>query len=151
MGTFDLETLIERYRVAEFLVKVVKNHRKALSLLDIKHFSCLSAPKYLQEFLNIQLMTPKSVFQLSSHSFEFLLIQFLNYDFSVSNFAAGILFAAMEHYREQPMSFLCTDRETGLDRLKAIDVLNFTFFMLKTSSNTISSLLTYNTSNQEAQ
>ena len=73
-------------------------------------------------------MTPKSVFQLSSHSFEFLLIQFLNYDFSVSNFAAGILFAAMEHYREQPMSFLCTDRETGLDRLKAIDVLKFYFF-----------------------
>ena len=72
-------------------------------------------------------MTPKSVFQLSSHSFEFLLIQFLNYDFSVSNFAAGILFAAMEHYREQPMSFLCTDRETGLDRLKAIDVLKFCF------------------------
>jgi len=93
---------------------------EALSLLDMKHFACLSAPKYLQEFLNIQLMTPRADFQLSSHSFEFLLIQFLNYDFSVSNFAAGVLFAAMEHYREQPLSFLCTDKATGLDRIKSM-------------------------------
>ena len=65
-------------------------------------------------------MTPKSVFQLSSHAFEFFLMQFLNYDFSVSNFAAGILFASMEHYRDQPMSFLCVDKDTGLDRIKSM-------------------------------
>ena len=82
---------------------------EALSLLDIKHFSCLTAPKYLQEFLDIQLMTSNAYFQLSSHSFEFLLIQFLNYDFSVSNFACGLNFASLEHYRGQRFSFLAAE------------------------------------------
>ena len=37
---------------------------EALSLLDMRHFSCLPAPKYLQEFLNSQLMTPNVPFQI---------------------------------------------------------------------------------------
>ena len=82
---------------------------EALSLLDIKHFSCLSAPKYLQEFLDVQLMTSDAEFQLSSQCFEHLLIQFLHHDFSVSNFSSGLHFAAFEHFRTMPLSFLCTN------------------------------------------
>ena len=37
---------------------------EALSLLDMRHFSCLPAPKYLQEFLNCQLMTTDAPFQI---------------------------------------------------------------------------------------
>ena len=63
---------------------------ESLSLLNMKHFSCLTAPKYLQEFLDANLMTENSFFQISSMAFEFLLIQFLHYDFSVSNFGVSI-------------------------------------------------------------
>jgi len=62
---------------------------ESLSLLNMKHFSCLTAPKYLQEFLDANLMTENSFFQISSMAFEFLLIQFLHYDFSVSNFGVS--------------------------------------------------------------
>lgn len=52
--------------------------------------------------------------------FEHLLLQFLHHDFSVSNFSTGLNFAAMEHYRSQPLSFLCCEREIGISRAKIV-------------------------------
>jgi hypothetical protein len=65
-------------------------------------------------------MSSDAHFQLNGRCFEFVLLQFLYNDFSVSNFANGLNFAALEHFRNFPLSFLCADEETMIIRAKTL-------------------------------
>ena len=93
----------------------------ATSKLTINKFGSPPAGQLLDQVLEKILIDPSNPFKLSHKVFQFLIENFLFHDFAVQNFLQGYKFIIGEHFHRTPATFLCTDKQSALDKLNSLN------------------------------
>ncbi|PIK61241.1 putative origin recognition complex subunit 3 [Apostichopus japonicus] len=89
-------------------------------MLSIEKFQAPHSSISLNQLISKIFLTPKYPFKLGAKVFLLLLDLFLYHDFSFTNFVKGIKFSMIEHFFNQPLSFLCCNFEEAADCVKAM-------------------------------
>ena len=127
----DLILLMKRYQQLPFVLifgvatTITTVHRtlphSATSKLTINKFGSPPAGQLLDQVLEKILIDPSNPFKLSHKVFQFLIENFLFHDFAVQNFLQGYKFIIGEHFHRTPATFLCTDKQSALDKLNSLN------------------------------
>ncbi|XP_045195815.2 origin recognition complex subunit 3-like [Mercenaria mercenaria] len=91
------------------------------SLLCMEKFQAPPSTEYLTLVINQILMTANYPFKLGQGVFQLMLDIFLYHDFSVLNFIQALMFAMLDHYSTQSLSFLCCPLDKVESVVKTMD------------------------------
>nr|CAB3264576.1 origin recognition complex subunit 3-like [Phallusia mammillata] len=80
----------------------------AIVNLSVEKFHAPTASEHLALIIDKVLLTTEQPFKLSGKCLELIVDVFLCHDFSITSFLHALKFCALEHFREQPCSILCT-------------------------------------------
>uniref|UniRef100_A0A8C2BQI3 Origin recognition complex subunit 3 n=1 Tax=Cyprinus carpio TaxID=7962 RepID=A0A8C2BQI3_CYPCA len=94
------------------------------SLLCIEVFHSLSCTQHLASVFDKLILNSQFPFKLSSRVIQVLVGIFLYHDFSVQNFVKGLQFSMLEHFKSQPLSMLCCQKQEALLSAKTLSKKN---------------------------
>uniref|UniRef100_A0A8C1TYS5 Origin recognition complex subunit 3 n=1 Tax=Cyprinus carpio TaxID=7962 RepID=A0A8C1TYS5_CYPCA len=94
------------------------------SLLCIEVFHSLSRTQHLASVFDKLILNSQFPFKLSSRVIQVLVGIFLYHDFSVQNFVKGLQFSMLEHFKSQPLSMLCCQKQEALLSAKTLSKKN---------------------------